>query len=214
MSIRYSHDVLNLTEITSNERNKLEFKTANDLQFSLGAFDSHHFEDEMNQFSVINLVKPVTAMDWCPSVYERESPDEIQYLAVATDPLDQVIQQFASSATLSGTNPTALIKLYRSPNLVHFLKMSNISSLSCKNNSHFAILNRDIGVISVIKWRPDFGASRSRLGNGFLGYLLVAGSNGNGYVYIVEDLTLSPNFISNTNGMFAITVILFFFSIN
>lgn len=186
----------------------MHFQISPEVKFELKPFDAYHLQTPSTEtkngtenLRVINLIKPVTAMDWSPTNYDRKSSLEpVQFLAVATEPILELTGTFASPNVITGDSD-CMLKIYQTPNLVHFFRTSQPDLTS--SWSHFALVNRHVGMINVIKWRPDFGASRSRLGSqDFIGYLLIAGSDGNGYVYLIEDFTRHPEFkIDSKNGL-------------
>lgn len=201
MSI-YTQREIDLSHLKSIANLTLRFQTSPTSQFDLKPFESHQTgDDDKDNFRVVNLVKAVTTMDWCPTRYERKSPRSAQFLAVATEPIEQLLQTFDKNSNISSSySDSKLLKLFRGPNLIHLFRSDQLDSAS--SWSHVAILNRDIGLVNLLKWRPDFGASRSRINgaDNFVGYLLAAGSDGNAYVYLVEDFTKHPDFKSDSNS--------------
>ena len=75
------------------------------------------------------------------------------------------------------------------PNLIYICRYHG---LNLKNHSVaelFAIYNEKIGHVNCLKWRNEFGVLfKAEKHLNFLGYLLAASSNGNGYIYMVHDL--------------------------
>lgn len=149
----------------------------------------------------MNVASSVTALDW--SHMKHDKTTTVQYLAFACEPLIELDQ--ASSST---TDFYTLIKRIELPNFIHIYKFYNLNKSSSTpdaanvefSNAHFALRTRHVGYVNVVKWRPDFGASKTFLGDDFIGYLLVAGSDGNGYIYSVEDLTKSKSYVSSVDG--------------
>ncbi|CAF0896453.1 unnamed protein product [Brachionus calyciflorus] len=153
---------------------KFEF---NKNDFVLKSHEIYESPNVKFNFKIINLVDQITSFDWCPLKNSK-----CNYLAVST-----LLNQSLMSKII-GEQPfifKTLLELDNSPNLIYIYKFSNLNT-NQNQIRKFAILNREIGTISQLKWRPDFGKSNF-LNPEYLGYLLACGSDGNGYIYKVKD---------------------------
>lgn len=199
-SSAYTHDTIDLSRLKSTREASLRFQTSfsDSGRFDLKAFEAFQTSDDKDHFRLVNIVNQVTSMDWCPSYYERKSGKISQYLAVSTEPIENLLDDSSEKKV----DHSSLLQIFSAPNLIHLFKSDELDSAS--SWSHSAIVNRKVGVVNLVKWRPDFGASRLRLGDRFVGYLLVAGSDGNGYVYLVEDFSKHASFRKDSDGNFII----------
>ena len=90
-------------------------------------------------------------------------------------------------------------------NLLYIFKFKNLEKPEEDEIDLFGILKNTIGHINGMKWRPDCGASISNnfskesnsFDSNFIGYLLTASSNGNGYINCVQDMTMESSFKKN-----------------
>lgn len=156
------------------------------------------FSREKDEFMVmLNLASSISALDWLP---RKKSEPNTEYLAVAAEPIRSLVGSFFPSST-SSFDFSGLLKPVAAPNLVHVLRFDNLNSPDSFSLTQFSILNRQVGYCNVLKWRPDFGASQALKTSDFLGYLLIAGSDGNGYVYSVDDLTKHKDYVPDLTGI-------------
>jgi hypothetical protein len=172
-----------LSNLISDNNSSLKFElNQNDNKLiNLKPFQSYHEIDYQN-FYIINLGNQITALDWLPikSDNENETSKPTQIIAV--------------SAFADHQNYTLNCSLYNEPNLIHFFKLDSFETVKM-----FTIMHRRIGKISCLKWRPDCGASSSET---FLGYLLATSSNGDSYIFHInnEKDTFQLNVSSNYNS--------------
>lgn len=148
-------------------------------------------------FKLFNLGNQVTSIDWCPQ--ESSTPSRPQYLAISTLPFENLEAVITKSTTQS--LKFSLLSLYESFNLIFILKTSSIEQTNSQFQL-FSLLHRSIGLVSCLKWRRDFGAAseaqRSQAKNkAFLGYLLAASSNGNGYIFHINEEPDTASSITN-----------------
>jgi hypothetical protein len=137
---------------------------------------------ESKLYKVLNLSSQITALDWSYTLGET-----YQFLAIATLPCKQTLE-FNATPAVHTADAYELKKTYNKPNFIHLYRYSkhvDVDERKCQLTSSnlFSILNRTIGHVYTLKWRPDFGAS---LNNTFIGYLLATSSNGFGelaYLY-------------------------------
>ncbi len=158
----------------NNNNSVLKFKL-DTMNIELKPFEIY----KSDQFSLINLCNQITSLDWCPIKFNSKS--DTQYVALATLPLEQ-LNNVIETNSVYNTEKNRIKNLNDSPNLIYIYK----TDLNRNNHDLFAILNRNIGTISCVKWRPDCGASAQ---NTFIGYLLIASSNGEAYIESIQDLT-------------------------
>jgi len=126
-------------------------------------------------------------------------------LAFATCPSQQIIRFFSPDKTASQLSTNNHIKnLFESPNLIYFCKFPDLAAGTRQPVELFAVLNRKLGHVNSLKWRPDCGASISdsfdtptaTFDSTFIGYLLATSSNGNGYVTCAQDMTKLDNHLA------------------
>jgi len=158
----------------NNNNSVLKFKL-DTMNIELKPFEIY----KSDHFSLINLCNQITSLDWCPIKFNSKS--DTQYVALATLPLEQ-LNNVIETNSVYNTEKNRIKNLNDSPNLIYIYK----TDLNRNNHDLFAILNRSIGTISCVKWRPDCGASAQ---NTFIGYLLIASSNGEAYIESIQDLT-------------------------
>lgn len=149
----------------------------NNLNFDLKTFQIYETNSK-NNFKIINLGDQITSLDWCPMAVQSN-----QYLAVSTLPNNYLLGEFFSDAQ---TKCKSISETFSCPNLIYIYKFLNLNSTN--EIKKFAILNKKIGHISQLKWRPDFGKSNSIVTD-YVGLLLACGSDGNGYIYRPKDMS-------------------------
>ena len=190
----WAHSVISIEhgEINQSESDRLCFNSGNTLSFRLssaekeeGTFSLKPFEfysgsESNDPFRLINLGNQLTSLDWCPLIDSKS-----QYLACATTKFTEKEREFTLKSS------------FESPNLVYVVKFNDLNS-ETNNVQKFAILNKEIGYISCLKWRP-VPAKIIPKESLFIGYLLAASSNGNAYVYRIEDMTLSNRHVLRKN---------------
>jgi hypothetical protein len=178
--------ILNYQNFTSES--DLVFKlienNENEDQFILKPFQIHFGYD----FKVINLINQITALDWAHRNHDLNEKYNSQFLAVSTIPLNNLNTILNRKSSENNYQKYCLQTLFQSTNVIYIYKFQDLnSSLDVKK---FGILNDEIGYVSCLRWRPDYGASLSNdTSSDFVGYLLAASSNGNGYIYYINDLT-------------------------
>lgn len=152
----------------------------------------HQHITEFDSIRLINLVNHVNSIDWCPTKLTSKSSEE-QYLACAQLPLESLLAQLPIHPNERRPWSEFNIQdLFQAPNLIYILKFGKLKTEA--EFKLFGLLNRKIGLINCVQWRPDFGASQSILNTDFIGYLLAASSNGYAYIYAIEDMTRSADF--------------------
>ena len=169
-----------------NRKSALNFKlvdseSSEKIDFKLKPFEIYEFKNKADHFKIINLANQITCLDWCP-LFDSSS----QFLALATSAIDK--------------SEFSVKNVYASPNLIYFMKFDDLNSLKAPW-AIFAISNKSIGFVSCLKWRhPVLTKEEPNVKDNFIGYLLAASSNGNAYIYYVEDLSLSEKRIIQTNN--------------
>lgn len=146
----------------------------NKTKFSLKPFGI--YSNENDHFKMFYINDQITSIDWCPMKLNCA-----QYLAIATMPNEKLTEQFKSTDSKLSNN---ILELNKSPNFIYILKLENLNNKSQFSWKMYTILNKTLGLVSCLKWRPDFGASQS---NDFIGYLLAASSDGNSYIYKIKE---------------------------
>lgn len=179
----------------SNE-SALKFHLAAENQYiDLKPFEMYQSKNA-EPIQLINVCSQVTSLAWCPQKFDACSRDENEYLAIVSLPLKQFSCLFESSNSKNSNIDVSKNKvkdLNDHPNLIYIYK----SDLSGNEQKLFGILNRSIGTVSSLRWRPDSGASSSSNPPpqaNFIGYLLATSSDGNAYIYLIVDLTKSSLF--------------------
>jgi hypothetical protein len=171
-----------------NSETDLKFKlienNENEDVFILKPFQVHFGFD----FKLINLINQVTALSWSHRNYDLNKKCDSQFLAISTVPLNNLNQILNREFREQNHQKYCLQTLFRSKNLIYIYKFKYLNySTDVKS---FGILHDEIGYVSCLKWRPDFGASlTNQPSSNFAGYLLATSSNGNGYIYHINDLT-------------------------
>ena len=176
----------------SNE-SALKFHLAAENQYiDLKPFEMYQSKNA-EPIQLINVCSQVTSLAWCPKKFDACSRDENEYLAIVSLPLKQFSCLFESSNSNIDVSKNKVKDLNDHPNLIYIYK----SDLSGNEQKLFGILNRSIGTVSSLRWRPDSGASSSSNPPpqaNFIGYLLATSSDGNAYIYLIVDLTKSSLF--------------------
>jgi hypothetical protein len=161
-----------------NDVEPLKFKY-NKLDFHLKPFEIFEYKNKTDQFKLVNVCGQITCLDWCPTLSNEH---QSQFIAYATSPND-LKSEFSVK------------KLYQAKNFIHIIKFNSLNSEKSTMET-FAIANKDIGLISSLKWRKATKHSQNNL----LGYLLAASSNGNAYIYYILDMTLDKKFDKQTSA--------------
>lgn len=160
---------------------------------------------QTQSYMIINLINQISTMDWCPTKLSNEDSPQ-QYLALSTCPNDQINSFFSSSISETKSFLKNYIKdMVEAANLLYIFKFKNLEKPEEDEIDLFGILKNTIGHINGMKWRPDCGASISNnfskesnsFDSNFIGYLLTASSNGNGYINCVQDMTMESSFKKN-----------------
>jgi len=155
------------------------------------------------------VIEQVSVLDWCPTKL-RNLKASFQYLTFATCPSQQISNFFSANDMKLNTqevkqlfNKNYVKNLFESPNIIYICKFANMNLDKIQPVEVFGFLNRKLGHVNSLKWRPDCGASISdnfddsaaslqqdiNFDSSFIGYLLVTSSNGNGYLICVQDMT-------------------------
>ena len=174
--------------------NYQNFNSEFDLKFKL--IENNENEDEFIlkpfqvfvgfDFRLINLINQITSIGWSHRNYHSSKKIDSQFLAVSTIPLNNLNEVLNRNCDKKKCENYCLQTLFQSANLIYIYKFQELNA--SRDYKSFGIFHDEIGYVSCLKWRPDFGASLSNDSN-FVGYLLATSSNGNGYVYHVNDLT-------------------------
>jgi hypothetical protein len=127
--------------VNNEDKYELKFKLPNKELVCLRPFE-FYLNDE---FFLFNFVNKVTALDWCPMHIDTCE----QYLAFATRPLEN------SEKVMTGTTSNmaqygevdSLLSLYSAPNLINFLRMSDMNKATGGSNQTraFSIFHKEIG---------------------------------------------------------------------
>ena len=174
-------------------------ENAKNFKIELKPFEIFQSKNQTNDpFLLINMVKQLTAMDWCPTLLQSSSN---QYLAFSSLSFEQLSDIYPSNNSIKLKkffifNQNYVKSLFDSPNFIFITKFENFTN-SNQENKLFAIFDTQIGNISSLKWRPDFGASlRDKYEDKteFIGHLLATSSNGNAYILSVSDMTVCGSF--------------------
>ncbi|RMZ95090.1 general transcription factor 3C polypeptide 2, partial [Brachionus plicatilis] len=164
-----------LIDLIDLDSKTLEFQ-CNKLNFGLKSLETYQIKNSKNNFKLINLMDQITSIDWCPVIQLD------QYMAVSTMPNSNILSQIVQQPQ---TKFKSILENFFHPNLIYIFKFSNLNSTN--GIKKFALLNKQIGHISQLKWRPDFGKTNSLVPE-YIGYLLACGSDGNGYIYRLRDM--------------------------
>ena len=149
------------------------------------------------QLKLINIGSEITALDWCIDypITSATNSKSVQYFAFASKnanlfniPL-HVLQELDLNDSVYNYN------------IIYIGKLTNLNSKDSKLEI-FGIFDKNIGTINCLKW----GVLNSKKSS--IGYLLAASSNGNGYIYLVDDILSKPNDSANEHKkMFSINAI-------
>jgi hypothetical protein len=161
-----------------------------------------------DSFKIINTAGDITAMDWLNNKYiesqnQPKPPNKFfdfttQYFAYATKPTSEISGIQFDDYNYNDEDKLKLekevencLKTEIQPNLIYICRCYGLNYKHQSIPELFSIYNAKIGTINCLKWRNDFSPLLNYK-NGeflsFLGYLLVASSNGNGYIYLVHDI--------------------------
>ena len=162
----------------------------------------------LDHFKIINTGGDVTAMDWMANKYIEnislpKPPNKLfdlatQFFAYAVKPSAELSEVKFEQANYKDEDKLKLeeeiencFKSGIEPNLIYICRCFGLNYKNQSIAELFAIYNDRIGTANCLKWRnnyaPLFNYKNSDHLN-FLGYLLVASSNGNGYIYLVHDM--------------------------
>jgi hypothetical protein len=162
----------------------------------------------LDHFKIINTGGDVTAMDWLTNKYienccKPKPPNKVydfatQFFAYAIKPSAEMSEIKFESGNYNDEDKLKLeeecqncFKTGIEPNLIYICRCYGLNYKNQSITELFALYNEKIGTVNCLKWRNDyaplFNFKNSDYLN-FLGYLLVASSNGNGYIYLVHDL--------------------------
>ena len=182
-----------LNENASNSMDEYGFSFGQE-NHSLKPFDVLQIE---NQLKLINIGSEITALDWCIDDPNDAASKSVQYFAFACKnvnlfniPLYILEESVANGVVYNG-------------NIIYIGKLTNLNSKDSKLEI-FGIFDKNIGTINCLKW----GVLNSSDKKNSIGYLLAASSNGDGYVYMVDDvLTKSSDSLEEHNKLFSINAI-------
>ena len=151
----------------------------NEECFDLKPFDVLQINDKLD-CKILNVGSEITAFDWC--IDDPKSPQDDQYFAFTCNkrfPID------------------SLSNLNEKKDIIFIGKLSQSSNSSECNLGIFGIFDEKIGKINDLKW----GALNSKDTKNSIGYLLVACSDGNGYIFLVDDVleNTSKSFLAKSN---------------
>lgn len=159
-----------------------------------------------DSFRIINAVNHITTMDWCPTRLKNTKLQD-QYLSFASCPLKQINDIFGVELeSILQLSENRVKDLFQCANLIYIVRFPDLNGIGSDQDNKaelFGLLNRTIGHVNSLKWRPDCGASvsdtvdditGSNFESTFIGYLLSASSNGNGYISCVQDMTKVSSF--------------------
>lgn len=159
-----------------------------------------------DSFRIINAVNHITTMDWCPTKLKNTKVQD-QYLSFTSCPLKQINDMFgAELESIIQLSENRVKDLFQCANLIYIVRFPDLNGIGSDRDNKaelFGLLNRTIGHVNSLKWRPDCGASVADTVDGsmgsdfestFIGYLLSASSNGNGYISCVQDMTKEGSF--------------------
>lgn len=170
-------------------------------------------DDYHENFKILNTGGDVTAVDWLASKFIDKKHNVIrsnsffdlscQYFAYAIKPSAELKEIKLPDYEYSEEEEQKLkiesencSQTECQPNLIYICRHNGLNFKYRNVADLFAIYNDKIGTVNCLKWRNDFGIlynyKQSEFLN-FLGYLLAASSNGNGYIYLVHDLMNKPS---------------------
>jgi hypothetical protein len=172
---KYEHTELKI----ENKREPLHFKL-NKIDFNPKPFEIFEYKNKADHFKIVNVCSQITCLDWCPTIFTES---RTQFLAFAN-----TLADFKKEFSVK--------KIFDTKNFIYILKFIDLNSEQ-SSMEMFAIANKNIGFISCLKWRQATVNTQ----NSFLGYLLAASSNGNSYVYYVEDMTLRNDFARKSQSI-------------
>ena len=155
-----------------------------------------------DSFRIINAVNQITTMDWCPTKLQNVNAQS-QYLSFTSCPLKQINDLFGEQKLIEEVQfvENRVRDLFQCANLIYVCRFADLNHVATTDQATvelFGLLNKQIGHVNSLKWRPDCGASMcgafeeansSEFDSSFIGYLLSASSNGNGYIHLVQDMT-------------------------
>ena len=158
-------------------------------------------------FKIINTGGEVTAMDWlCKKFIDKKSEQKstnkvydlsTQYFAYTVKPraeLNKITFKkcfYSSEDKIKQEEELENVHAHNEPNFIYICRCYCMNFIYQSGAELFAIYNKYIGTVNCLKWRNDFGTLYNYKSDkclNFLGYLLAASSNGNGYIYLVHDL--------------------------
>jgi hypothetical protein len=151
-------------------------------------------------FKLFNVVNQVTALDWCPVSSSSQNKITDQFMAFSVLPFNNLNKLNSANNESSNikikcdefNNMPRLANLLKMPNLIFICKFSNMFSQTDENIDIYCLYSAEIGRVCCLKWRPDFGSSFMQTNvnkEAKIGYLLATGSNGNGYILNVQDMS-------------------------
>jgi hypothetical protein len=161
------------------KKNKLSF-TIDQESFDLIPFEIAQTHDKLS-CKIINVDSEITALDWKID-FPNSSTTNIQYFAFACKNTDLFKIDLLEKS--GGAN----LNRFKNKNIIFIGKLTNSSSNECKLEM-FGIVDKYIDTVNCLKW----GAFNSNDNNNSIGYLLAASSDGNGYIFLVEDILDKTN---------------------
>ena len=165
-------------ENASNSMDEYEFSFGEESH-SLKPFDVLQIE---NQLKLMNIGSEITALDWCIDDPNDAASKSVQYFAFACKnanlfkiPLSALEESIFNGVVYNG-------------NIIYIGKLTNLNSKGSKLEI-FGIFDENIGTINCLKW----GVLNSKEKQNSIGYLLAASSNGDGFVYMVDDVLIKSS---------------------
>jgi hypothetical protein len=147
--------------------------------FAVKPFHVLQINDKLD-CKILNVGSEITTLDWC--IDDPKSPQEDQYFAFTCN------KRFTIDS-LSNSN--------EKKDIIFIGKLSQSSNSNECNLGIFGIFDEKFGKINDLKW----GALNSKDKKNSIGYLLVASSDGNGYIVLVDDVleNTSKSFLAKSN---------------
>ena len=148
--------------------------------FDLKPFHVLQINDKLD-CKILNVGSEITALDWC--IDDPKSPQSDQYFAFTCN------KRFTLDSLSNNLN--------EKKDIIFIGKLSQSSNSNECNLGIFGIFDEKIGKINDLKW----GALNSKDKTNSIGYLLIASSDGNGYIVLVDDIleNTSKSFLAESN---------------